>query len=175
MSDTSGVILAGGAPPVGVMGSVPAPAPTSTGATIAADAAGPVWQPWVNMQNNALSAFKTDIDTQLGKYNGRLTAAQRYLASAEMTAATLSQSMVLAGQAIYEQYMNEANRLYNAVMGPAITAYNAAAADAHTKLWEGLTPPERTYAQASVDATWTQGLANGNAKLGEQAPVPGSQ
>ena len=176
MSDISGVVSVDGTTATaGVLaGSLPSFSSASS-STVAANAEAPVWQPWQNVQNNALSAFKTEIGKALVEYNKQLGAAQQYLDTAELAAKTQVQALVTTAQQIYQKYMQEADALYNAVMGPALQAYATAAADAHTKLWERLTPPERAYAQVAADAVWTNGLANGNAKLGPQAPFPGQQ
>lgn len=147
-------------------------APILTG-TVPADASAPVWQPWVNMQNKVLSAFKTNIDRQLGAYNANMAAAQRLLDQAQSAAQAQTKILETAAWAAFNKYQAEAQQVYNTVMGPALEAYIQATATAHTRLWENLTAPERAYAQAVADATWTEGLANGNAKLGPEAPIPG--
>lgn len=146
---------------------------TSTGTTIPADATAPVWQPWVNLQSQALSRFKTDIDRQIGQYNGNMAAAQRILDNAQGQAKAQLRAMETAAWTAFDKYMSEAQQLYDMIMGPALQAYIQATANAHTRLWENLTAPERAYAMAAADATWTEGLANGGAKLGPEAPIPG--
>lgn len=144
-----------------------------TTVTIPADATAPVWQPWVNMENKVLSAFKTVIDRQIGAFNGNMQAAQRLLDQAQAAAQAQTKALETAAWASFNKYQAEAQAVYNAVMGPALEAYILATQNAHTRLWENITPAERAYAQTAADATWTEGLVNGGAKLGPEAPLPG--
>ena len=169
----SSVPLSGGAPPANVSVTGVPTTQVGTGVTVPADATAPVWQPWVNMQNNALSAFKTNITRQLAAYNANLTAAQRILDVAQSTAASQTKALETAAWNSFNKYMAEAGALYDSVMGPAVAAYIAATALAHTRLWEALTPAERAYAQVTADAQWSAGLSTGGAKLGPEAPIPG--
>ncbi len=157
--------VGGGAPPAGTFTAVAGIASASSGTSIPAGAEGPVWQPWVTVQSQALSTFKTQINAGLGEYGRAMGAAQRILDGAIQLAAAQTGPLQAAAWAAYTKYMTEVEQVNAAIMGPAIDAYNAAVARAHTQLWSNLTPAERSYARVVADASWTNGLANGNAKL----------
>lgn len=142
-----------------------AAAAASSGTAVSADAAAPVWQPWADVQKRALAEFKTNIDRRLQIYNQDMAMASQVYDVAQMTAANQTRHLETMAQEAYNRYMAEARAINDMIMGPAMTAYNDAVAAAHTRLWGELTPAERAYAQVVAEAQWTEGLANGGAKL----------
>lgn len=139
---------------------------TTTTATVPASAEAPVWQPWVQVQANALSVLKTGITKALAEYNRAGMNAQTILDQAVALAKSQSAPLETAAWAAFNKYMGEAGALSDAILSPANTAYTAAMDAAHTRLLAELDPIQHAYARVASDTGWTHQLATGGATIG---------
>lgn len=100
---------------------------------IPSGAAGPVWQPWVETHAKAQSALKTQINTALAQFNRDMTDAQRLLDTAQSIAQQQVKQLEAAAWAAWHRYMQEANAVHEAVMNPALAAFEGATQQAHDR------------------------------------------
>ena len=140
--------------PGGTVGASPSTAPP----VVKADAAPPVWQPWVATEAEALSRLKTEIQRSLTSYDRLINEAGRLLDAARAVATAETARLEQAALTAYTAHMTQAHELYNSVMEPALKAYSAAIAEAHRRLTTELNPVQHAYARAKADGNWTAHL-----------------
>lgn len=109
----------------GITAALPSPVP--------ATAAAPVWQPWTETHAQAQSKLKTQINTALASFNRDMSDAQRLLDTAESIAQQQVKQLEAAAWAAWHKYMTEANAVHDAVMTPALAAYQTAIEQAHQR------------------------------------------
>jgi hypothetical protein len=127
-------------------------------ALVPADAAPPSWQPWVAVQNNALSRLKTQLQTSLRLLDQEITEASKLLDGARMLAAQQVAHLESAAWAAWNKYMAEAASIEKAVMDPALKAHADQLAAAVARFKADVYPVEHAYSAAKTQAQYGQNL-----------------
>lgn len=133
---------------------------------VAAGAAAPAWQPWVDVQNRALSALKTQITEALKDVSRGQQQAQALFDQAVAIADQLARPLEQAAWAAFQRYMDEAVKIRAAIMQPAEKAFEGAMEVIHAELLAKVNPVQHGYARINTDAEWTRHLAQGGATIG---------
>lgn len=142
----------------GVGTSTPPPPP----ATVAAGSSAPVWQPWVETHAKAQSILKTQINQALIVFNREMADAQRMIDAAQAIAAEQTRQLEAAAWSAWKKYMDEAVRVNNAVMVPALATYEKAIDAAHDKASAQINRAHHTYDQAKDLTSFSSNLAVGS-------------
>jgi hypothetical protein len=141
--------------------------PTSSASTpvstpIPAAAAAPVWQPWVETHAKAQSALKTQINVANIAFNRDMADAQRLLDAAESIATHQTRELEAAAWAAWHKYMQEANAIHDAVMKPALTAYEQAVEQAHERANTLIYRAQAAYDKAKHITIYSRDTATGS-------------
>lgn len=167
MSETIGVGPGiGGVPVRQASGGSTSALTTTTTGPIPAAAASPVWQPWVETHAKAQSALKTQINVALVAFNRDMASAQRLLDAAESIAATEVKQLEAAAWSAWHKYMQEAAATHDAVMKPALAAFDAAAEQARARADTLIYHANAAYVQAKGIAVYGRDQAIGSDTFG---------
>ena len=155
-----------GTPSSNLAGGSTSTAPTPAPTVVPSGAAGPVWQPWVETHANAQSKLKTQINVALVAFNRDMASAQRLLDAAESIAATEVKQLEAAAWSAWHKYMQEAANTHDAVMKPALAAFDAAAEQARARADTLIYHANAAYVQAKGIAVYGRDQAIGSDTFG---------
>lgn len=129
---------------------------------VPAAAAAPVWQPWVETHSQAQSRLKTQIGAASAEFNRDMADAQRILDVAESIAQTQVRQLEIAAWAAWHKYQEQANAIHEAVMNPALAAYQNAVDQAHARANTLIYRAQQAYDQAKHISIYGRDTATGS-------------
>lgn len=135
---------------------------TTPATPIASAATAPVWQPWTEVHAQAQSRLKTQINTASVQFNRDMAAAQRLLDTAESIAQEQVKQLEAAAWAAWHKYQQEANAIHEAVMNPALAAYQNAVEQAHGRANTLIYRAQAAYDQAKHISVYGRDTATGS-------------